>query len=88
MNVLSNHLQKIHNMNKSVLYFFTLGFALTIQSCTGPDEIIHHLSNQKNMSLAVVFPLMFSENLHLTSNCLSRMCSHRMEMASTTIFIP
>jgi hypothetical protein len=27
-------------MNKSFLYFMTLGFALTIQSCIGPDEII------------------------------------------------
>ncbi len=40
MNTLSNHIQKIHNMNKSVLYFITLGFALTFQSCTGQDDII------------------------------------------------
>lgn len=40
MNTLFNHLQKIHNMNKSILYFITLGFALTFQSCTGQDDII------------------------------------------------
>jgi hypothetical protein len=40
MNTLSNHLQKIQNMNKLMLYFITIGFALTLQSCTGQDEII------------------------------------------------
>jgi hypothetical protein len=40
MNTLSNHIQKIQNMNKSVLYFMTIGFALTFQNCTGQDDII------------------------------------------------